>query len=148
MTTQRRRYSGPRSAWVPGFLAGFRETGNVRDACVLAGIGRTTVYDRLKTDRAFAADFETARDDAVDVLSAEARRRAMSTSDTLLIYLLKVHGGPEYRNDQRRQQEQTFDERQVRAMAQVLADKYGVSVDEIQAEAEMIAREAWSVNSR
>lgn len=130
------------------FLEAFSENANVLEACKAARVTRAMIYRRLKDDEGFAADFERTKADAVDSLAAEAWNRAKDHSDTLLIYLLKVHGGPEYRNDQRRTQEQTFDERQVRAMAQALADKYGVNADEIQAEAEAIAKEAWSTTPR
>ena len=60
---------------------------------------RPTVYEQRGNDPAFAAAWGDALDDAVDILAAAARQRALTESDTLLIYLLKVHGGPEWRKD-------------------------------------------------
>jgi hypothetical protein len=146
---KKQTFSGQARSWAPAFLAAFRNTLNVRAAAEAAGIVRNTVYQYLAQNEEFRVAFEEARSDAVDMIAARALQKVLAgESDVLTIYLLKVHGGPEYRNDQRRTQEQTFDERQVRAMAQALADKYGVSADEIQQEAEAIAREAWSTTPR
>ena len=58
------------------FLAAYRETGNVRLACTAAQIGRSSHY-RWLDDSDYAEQFEQAKKDAVDVLEAEARRRAV-----------------------------------------------------------------------
>lgn len=90
------------------FLAAFREFGNVRLACEAAAVGRSSHYRWLDQDPDYAEEFEQAKADAVDVLEAEARRRAVDGveelvgwykgqaggkirrySDTLLIFLLK-----------------------------------------------------------
>ena len=90
------------------FLAAYRETGNVRVACEAAQISRSSIYRWLAQDPDYAEEFEQAKADAVDVLEAEARRRAVDGveelvgwykgqaggtvrrySDTLLIFLLK-----------------------------------------------------------
>lgn len=90
------------------FLTAFRECGNVRAACEAAGIARSSHYRWLNSDQAYQDAFEIATDDAVDLLEAEARRRAIEGWDepvgwykgeaggvvrrydsTLLIFLLK-----------------------------------------------------------
>ena len=90
------------------FLAAFRETGNVRLACEAAQVGRSTHYRYLEADPAYEEAFELAKEDAADILEAEAKRRAIEGveeatgwykgkpggyirrySDTLLIFLLK-----------------------------------------------------------
>ena len=97
------------------FLAAYRETGNVRLACTAAQIGRSSHY-RWLNDADYAEEFEQAKKDAVDVLEAEARRRAVEGweepvgwykgqaggtvrrySDTLLIFLLKGAAPQKYR---------------------------------------------------
>ncbi len=57
-------------------LAAFRETGNVRLACETAGVGRSSHYRWLEADAAYQEAFELAKEDAADILEAEARRRS------------------------------------------------------------------------
>lgn len=90
------------------FLAAFRENGNVRLACLAADVGRSTHYRWLDSDMAYREAFDLAKEDAADILEAEAKRRAVDGveepvgfyrgqpggvvrkySDTLLIFLLK-----------------------------------------------------------
>ncbi len=103
------------SEWVPVFLDKLRETGNVMRSCEAAAVGRSTAYVHREKTPTFAKLWDDALADAVDFMDEEARRRAMgitqtfrgkdgepyvvtSYSDTLLIYLLKVHGGPKYKD--------------------------------------------------
>jgi hypothetical protein len=98
------------------FLAAYRETGNVRLACTAAQIGRSSHYRWHAEDHDYEVAFEQAKKDAVDVLEAEARRRAVEGweepvgwykgqpggtvrrySDTLLIFLLKGAAPQKYR---------------------------------------------------
>jgi hypothetical protein len=103
--------------WIPAFLAALRDTGNVRAATQAAQVDRSTVYKLRERDTDFAAAFETARDEAADVLEAEARRRATlgvdepvfykgvpvgsvkRYSDALLIFLLKAARPQTYREN-------------------------------------------------
>lgn len=85
------------TTWQPAFLAAFRNSGNVRASCLAAGATRQTVYALRRNDADFAAAWMVAEEEAIDVLEAEARRRAMGTSDTLLIFLLKAHRPDKYR---------------------------------------------------
>ncbi len=90
------------------FLAAFRETGNVRLACKAANVGRSSHYRWFEKDPEYRAAFEQAKENATDVLEAEAHRRAVEGweepvgwykgqaggtvrkySDVLLIFLLK-----------------------------------------------------------
>lgn len=59
------------------FLAAFREHGVVGPAAVTARIARQTVYVWQEHDEAFAAAFNAAREEAIDVLEHEAYRRAV-----------------------------------------------------------------------
>lgn len=135
--------------WVPVFLDVFRQNANVTEACKAAGVGRTSVYRHLKDDVTFAADYEVARQEAVDSLQKVAWARAKDgLSDTMLIYLLKVHGGEEFRNDQRRQQEHRLSESAMKALVEKIAGMLGVDPDGIQEVAERVAREAWETVPR
>ena len=87
--------------WAPRFLEIFRQTGNVRLSADGAGIDRDTAYRRRQRDRRFAEAWAQTEQDAIDVLEAEARRRALTTSDTLLIFLLKAHRPDRYREPSR-----------------------------------------------
>lgn len=113
-----------RPDWVPRFLEIFRATGNVRLAADAAGVDRSTPYVRAARDPAFAAAWERAREDAVDVLEAEARRRALGGSDALLMFLLRAHRPERYR--------ETLDLRvELRAEAERIAARVGKPVEEV-----------------
>jgi hypothetical protein len=122
---------GRRPPREPRFLEVFRQTGNVRLATGAAGISREAPYKRAKVDPDFTSDWASAREDAIDTLEAEARRRALSASDTLLIFLLKSLRPDVYRENVR------ID---FRREAERLAAETGLDADEIIAEAERIAR--------
>jgi len=89
--------------WRPLFLAALRNSGNIRAACQAAGIDRPKAYNHRDKDPAFAAAWQEALEDAVDVLEAVARQRALEMSDTLLIFLLKSHRPEKYRETFRHQ---------------------------------------------
>ena len=90
-----------RPDWAPRFIESFRATGIVRLSASSAGIDRDTVYKRAGRDPGFAAAWAQAREDAIDGLEAEARRRALSTSDSLLMFLLRAHRPAMYRDNAR-----------------------------------------------
>ena len=70
-------------------IAAYASGGNVSEAVRQVGVGRRTHYDWLQEDQEYAQAFEDARQDAGESLVAEARRRAIAGSDTLLIFLIK-----------------------------------------------------------
>lgn len=72
----RKSSAPPKPDWAPAFLEALRGNANIRASCLIAAIGRTSVYKRRDEDKAFAADMADALDDAVDDLELEARRRA------------------------------------------------------------------------
>jgi len=98
---------------VAAFLTELSLRGNVTDAARAAGVTRSRVYDWRADDADFAAAWDTALDEAADVMEREAWRRAVEGvekpvfgsmgqglgsgevgriqeySDTLLIFLLK-----------------------------------------------------------
>ncbi len=59
------------------FLAAFRETGNVRLACEVAKVGRSSHYRWLGMHPEYREAFELAKLQAADVLEDEAHRRAV-----------------------------------------------------------------------
>jgi hypothetical protein len=59
------------------FLREFVQTGNVKASALAAKVGRRTIYDWVKDDPVFARLYQEAKDDAIDLLEAEARRRAV-----------------------------------------------------------------------
>jgi hypothetical protein len=90
-----------RPDWSPRFIESFRASGNVRLSASSAGIDRDTAYKRRRRDPRFAAAWAAAEQDAVDILEAEARRRALSVSDALLMFLLRAHRPGLYRDNAR-----------------------------------------------
>jgi len=106
----------PRTAWLKSrFLEKFVKYCIVGKAARAAGISRSQVYNWLEGDKAFARRFEYARKDVLEMLEAEAIRRASKGvnkpvfylgekcgaireySDTLLIFLLKANDPEKYR---------------------------------------------------
>lgn len=109
--------------WEELFFYTLTETGNVSQACRIAGISRQTAYDYRETDHIFAWKWEDCLEEACDGLELEARRRAVEGverkkfsegrpvmdpatgrqyvereySDTLLIVLLKAHRPEKFR---------------------------------------------------
>ena len=72
---------------------------SISSASRAAGIHRSTYYAWRETH----PDFATAADDAIeegtDGLEDEAMRRAMTSSDTMLIFMLKGRRGDKYREN-------------------------------------------------
>lgn len=91
----------PWPKWARPFLELYAQTGNVMLSARGAGVDRTTPYDLKNRDEAFAAAWASADEASIQVLEAEARRRAMATSDVLLIFLLKSRRPEVYRENHR-----------------------------------------------
>lgn len=89
--------TGTQNLWQDPFLRALRLSGNIKLSCQAAGVGRAWIYKYKNSHPAFAAQWEDAEADAIDVLEAEARRRALTTSDLLLIFLLKARKPEMYR---------------------------------------------------
>lgn len=106
MSTTRKKKTAPKKStpkkrgageWKPIFLASLATSGNVRLSCEKAGIARRIAYTWKEKDEEFARQWDEAIDEAVDILEAIATQRARTTSDTLLIFLLKAHRPEKYR---------------------------------------------------
>lgn len=67
------------------FLLSFRELGNVKRACESAQVDRSTVYDWLERDDAFAVRYRQAESDAADEILDELRRRAVKGVEKPLV---------------------------------------------------------------
>ena len=105
-----------RPVWEKAFLETLEQTANVKLACSSAGVSRAVVYRRRARNPEFSAKWGEAVDQAVELLEAEARRRAAvgveepvyyqgavvghvrKYSDVLLIFLLKAHRPRVYRD--------------------------------------------------
>jgi hypothetical protein len=124
-----------RGDWTARFLEVFRQTGTVRLSADAAGIDRDTAYKRRRRDPRFAARWERAEQDGVDVLAAEARRRGLGGSDQLLMFLLRAHRPDVY--GPRVDVAVTL-----RSRAEAIATAAGLDVDELLAEAERISEGA------
>jgi hypothetical protein len=92
-----KRHRIDRGEWRPAFLAALRNSGNVRAACRAADVSRQTVYEHRATDPEFAAAWQETLEEALDVLEAAAWSRAATSSDTLLMFLLRAHRPEVYR---------------------------------------------------
>jgi len=79
-----------RRHWEKAFLAALENTGSVSAAAEAAQMGRSMVYAHKRSDPEFARQWEEALETSADLLADEARRRAFSGSDVLLIFLLKA----------------------------------------------------------
>ena len=75
------------------FLAAFRATGNVRLACKATSVGRSSHYRWLEKDPEYREAFELAKEDAADILEAEAYRRAVEGVEEPVGWYKGVPGG-------------------------------------------------------
>ena len=87
-----------RPAWRRAFLARLSATANVLEASHAAKIASSTAYRLRDRDPAFHAAWDQALEDSIAALEYAARQRALTTSDTLAIFLLKVHRPEKYRD--------------------------------------------------
>ena len=83
--------------WRPSFLTVLAKSANVSLAAKKAGISRQAAYHAYDCDEEFKSEWDSALEQACDLLEKEARRRALDQSDTLLIFLLKAHRPGKYR---------------------------------------------------
>lgn len=84
------------------FLTAYANCGNITGAAELAKMTRQCHYRWLRElAPSYAEAFDSVREMAIESLEAEARRRAMTGSDVLLIFLLKAHRPEKYRDNHR-----------------------------------------------
>ena len=80
------------------FLEIYRDAGTMREAAERAGVNTSTPYAWIQADAEFRDALEIARQDAGEALIREARKRAMKSSDNLLMFLIKKFD-PSYRDN-------------------------------------------------
>jgi len=84
------------------FIAGYRQSGNIRAACEAAGISRPSYYVWMENDLVFAAAARQAKEEFGDLLEAKLSQMAMRQDNvTALIVALKMAGRFNDRIDQR-----------------------------------------------
>lgn len=79
------------------FLEQLREIPNVTRACRALGLTRRLVYNHRHDDPVFSAGWDEALEQGVESLEAVAAERAVTTSDILLMFLLKGYKPETYR---------------------------------------------------
>ena len=94
--------NGAQRAKKAAFLVAYRRSGIVTSATRAAGINRTTYWRWTEHDLTFSAACKQAETEAVEIVEAELRRRALlktpKTRDTTaLIFYLKAHRPEKYR---------------------------------------------------
>lgn len=112
MTEKTNIISHPKKA---AFLAAYVECGTISHAAKAAEIRRETHHEWVRSDPVYAAAFAEAKEQAVECLEREARRRAIEGvdepvyqggelvgykrrySDTLLIFMLKAEAPDKYK---------------------------------------------------
>ena len=78
--------------WQSCLLLRLRDTANVRSSCDAAGIGRATYYRERQRNAAFAEAADAAIRDAVELVYAEAWRRAVNGVEVPVFWDGKVVG--------------------------------------------------------
>jgi len=126
------------------FLKAFASSGNVRAACMAAGISRTSLYAWAEHDEQFALRYNLAKSDVDDAIRAEIYRRGMfgeeryviaqgkivyhegkpltirEKSDTLLIFHAKARM-PEYKDKQQIDMTTTTSAKDVQSLQDTIA---------------------------
>jgi hypothetical protein len=95
--TKTRKPKCSAGCWKPAFLRTLAKHGNITAAADAAGISRRAAYDLREKDPEFKTQWDEAIERALDKLEEEAFKRATSTSDVLLIFLLKARRPEVYR---------------------------------------------------
>lgn len=74
------------SAKQAAFLAAYAECGNISAAARAAEVVRQAHYDWMATDATYPDRFQSAHENAMDLLEEEARRRAVQGTDKPVFY--------------------------------------------------------------
>lgn len=84
----------PRERFLDALEAGL----SIAAAARAAGVGRQTVYDWRRREPEFGAAWDAAVETGTDRLEDEAHKRALTQSDTLMIFLLKARRPEKFRD--------------------------------------------------
>ena len=71
------------------FIERYLQTANISSSCEYADISRSGYYYWIKTDDEFRDRARDAEEKMLDMLESVAYKRAIDSSDTLLIFMLK-----------------------------------------------------------
>lgn len=118
--TPKKRTRGRKTRdWRPAFLAALADAGLVKEACEVAGVHRSTVYEERQRNETFALAWHDVEEETTERMEREAIRRAAEGverpvfqggkhvgsirefSDTLLIFMLKARRPEVYRETTR-----------------------------------------------
>ena len=80
------------------FLRAYVKSGTIRDGAIAARVSRQAHYNWLAEHEDYRLAFEAAKEECIEGLEAEARKRALGHSDVLLIFLLKANRPNMYRD--------------------------------------------------
>lgn len=80
------------------FLANLTEGWSVTNAADGIGVSRQALYKLRQEDENFAEEWDSAIEEGTDRLEDEAIRRAMGSSDTLMIFMLKARRPQKYKD--------------------------------------------------
>src|SRR5262249_47879561 len=83
--------------WRDGFLRALAKTPSVTMAAKAAGVSRRTAYDHRERDSEFAAQWDDALNQSLDVLEHEVYQRALKDDAQLAMFILKAHRPAIYR---------------------------------------------------
>lgn len=72
------------------FLKAYRESGNIKASCKVAGISRQTYYDWRDHDEAFQAQLPDAKEDACDTLEFAAYERAVKGVESYVVSMGRI----------------------------------------------------------
>ena len=143
----------PRHEWQPTFLDVLRKSGNVTAAACTAGIARQEVYRRRQRDQCFAQAWDDAVSEAVDALESELKRRAFDGVEQPVFYQGEVVGTIQAYSDRlamfllkglmpERYGDHVRLEAAVDAKTQELAERYGLTVGDVQNRARRLLQAA------
>lgn len=111
-------------AWEDNFIRLLGQMCNVTLAAKGAGIDRTTAYQYRRNSTEFAKRWKEAKAEALELLEAQAWKRAQTTSDTLMIFLLKANKPRKYQDRLRVLHEFSTQEQEQLRQIKALLDKH------------------------
>lgn len=111
------------------FLLGIMRRGIVSDGLESADLTRSLAYVWRKEDPDFAADWDAALEIGLSSLEDEGMRRAHTTSDTLLMFMLKTRKRDVYGDRMTQQLVGKNDESPIEIVRRVIVDPKGAEGD-------------------
>jgi hypothetical protein len=87
--------------WHGLFVRALAKTPSVTVAAKAAGVSRRTAYDHRERNPEFAAKWDDALNQSLDVLEHEIYQRALKDDAQLAMFLLRAHRPSIYRDNQR-----------------------------------------------